>query len=221
MHTVLMEGAWGYLLGALVTALSLLFNQWRSDRRDQARMEHERQQAQALQLSQQAEEQARWAREDARRWVAEHRQASLDLLEKLEPWVQHLRSWGHPFPHDTTDEIEAQRQDLRRYDWKQASHDVGQAWATLQLVGSDPVRDAFKALQGQMYVGIALTLDPINQDQLDNCVNEINARYERLLRAIRSDLGVTAPQQRDGAVQQRSTATTSPPADPHEPQTTS
>jgi hypothetical protein len=182
-------------------------------------MEHEQQQAEALRLSQRSEEEARWAREDARRWVAEHRQASLDLLEKLEPWVRHLRGWSRPFPGSTSEQLEAERRDLRRYDWRQASDQVQRAWATLQLVVSDHVRDAYGALLPQMYLGMALSLGEVNQDHMDTCVDEVNACYDRLLLAIRADLGVTAQAQRSDAVQQLRTPTPTNMSDGPEPST--
>lgn len=207
VQTGCVEGVLGYVLGAATTGLSLLFNQWRSDRREQARMEHERRQAEAQRRSEQFAEEARWAREDARRWVAEHRQASLDLLEKLEPWVSNLRGWANPYPHSTPEQLEAERRELRRYDWEQASRESQRAWATLQLVVSDRVRDAYEALLPQMYMGIALSVGEINQEQMNNCVAEINTRYSQLLAAIRADLGVAVPARSSGTAQQPSTAT--------------
>ncbi|WP_329488700.1 hypothetical protein OG618_18910 [Kitasatospora sp. NBC_01246] len=210
-----MNAAWGYLIGAAVTGLSLLFNQWRSDRREQLRIEYERAQAEAQRHNSRAEERERWAREDARRWVLERRQGSVDLLSKLDPWVRNLRGWGNPWPYDTADEIEESRRRLRAFDWGEASDQVGNAWALLEILGSDQLREAYRSLLAQMYAVEAFTVGPINQDGLNGMVAAMNERYEKLLDAIRDDLGVLGP------VESRLTPTTGLPPFVEAPSATS
>lgn len=156
-------------------------------------MRHESEQADAQRRHEIAEERERWTREDNRRWVEERRQASLDLLSKLDPWIVHLRRWGHPWPQSTPEDLERERRELRQFDWQVVHEQVGDAWAVLELVGSDEVRQAYKALVAQMFATQATTYGPINQDALDRMVATVNQRHDELLARIRSDLGVSLP----------------------------
>ena len=197
------NAAWGYLLGAAVTGLSLLFNQWRSDRRDHLRLLHEQAQAEDHWKKSRAEERERWAREDARRWVAERRQASAEVLNKLEPWLRHLRQWSQPWPLLTPEELEVERQELRRFPWQEASSEVGAAWAVLEILASDQVREAYRSLLAQMYAAQAIVIGLIEQDEVDRQVAAIEERFDCLLHAIRDDLGVQGVSAIDADVTQR------------------
>ncbi|GAA1266205.1 hypothetical protein GCM10009665_64060 [Kitasatospora nipponensis] len=185
-----MNASWGYLIGAAVTGLSLLFNQWRSDRREQARIAHERAQVAAQWQKSREEERERWAREDARRWVLERRQASVELLGRLEPWVQNLRRWANPYPLDSKEQIAEERRALRAFDWQEASTGVHSAWAILEIVGSDELRQSYQSLVAQMFATQAFVVGTFEQEQADRMVAVVNERYGNLLDAIRHDLGV-------------------------------
>ena len=72
-------------------------------------------------------------------------------------------------------------------------HQVSDAWAILELVGSDGVRDAYRSLLAQMLAVQVFTVDPINDEGLDTMIEAVNARYDDLLKLIRTDLGVSLP----------------------------
>jgi hypothetical protein len=108
----------------------------------------------------------------------------------LEPWLRHQRGWSQPWPYSTPEELEAERRELRRFDWKEASSQVAAAWAVLEILGSDQVREAYTSLMAQMYVVQTLTIGTIKQDEVDKVVAAMEERFDRLLHAIRDDLGV-------------------------------
>jgi hypothetical protein len=167
-------GVVGVLLGSLLTA--------RREDKQQAR-EAER-------------EQDRWSREDDRRWVAERRRVYIQYLEAVKPWIQNARRWRDPwFPDGDAPTKERIAAEAGHFDYLAASDELSQIEAEIALIGSDDITGATRWLRAQL-LAFEATRIASGLDKIEVMSRNCEPAYDRLLWAMRTDLGVTTPEPR-------------------------
>ncbi|GIH21493.1 hypothetical protein Raf01_96650 [Rugosimonospora africana] len=201
-----MSDTWSYVIGAAVTAGGLLFNQWRSDRRESRRLSDERRREVERWDRDRERERELWRREDKLRWLDRRQEVYKALLHAFEPWVSDVRSWSAVgLPHSTMDQDQAHKRYLeqRTFDFQESMAHVGSVLAEVALIGSDGVRTCAQGLMAQLFaVEMFRSGDvPPPEGQKHPIVEEVDRRYDRLLKRVRHDIAVASLADADAVVE--------------------
>jgi hypothetical protein len=153
---------WGYIVGAAVTVIGLLVNQWRADRREIDRWNKETERDRAKWQREQTERLEQWQREDAARteqwkredharWIEERRSLYAASLNRAWAYFDQLqtladrRSFG-PLDVNDVEEMVNQAEDAVN----EAEEAFGVAAADTLVIASDPVMRALDKLRSAL-----------------------------------------------------------------------
>lgn len=186
---------WGYLVGAAVTVIGLLVNQWRADRRETDRWQKEVDRDQLKWQHEQDERLQQWKREDSRRWIEDQRAHYADSLRTGQAFLDGLHELSILLAEaQTAEKVDEQiRSSENRLDGLQ---DAFSAAATeVVIIATDPVLDPVDDLRSHLrsayYVARYSLIYAVGE--LESELRDAEKAYAAYFSAVREELGIASP----------------------------
>ena len=190
---------WGYVVGAAVTVIGLLVNQWRADKRevdrwrkevDRDKVKWERERAERLEQWKR-EDQARveqWRRDDRRRWIDEQRTRYATSLKTARAFLSQLNSI-HALSGLEIDEADVKKSG-DRLDALMDAFDA--ADTEVRIIAGEPVLPHLATLRRNLRIAYVNLIPPFtySEDQLAAAIERVRDSYNAYFRSVREDLGL-------------------------------
>jgi hypothetical protein len=197
---------WGYVVGAAVTVIGLLFNQWRADKRDkdrwdkevardQVKWDRERAERQEQWLREDHARTEQWKREDRRRWVDEQRTLYATSLKNAKELLG-LLSRIHIELAWTTDSDD-RKVKIQRYTDQLDSmkRDFDQAVSEVLIIAGDSAMGDVTRLSRSVHEAFvnARFWSAYSEDKLESSLAESHEAYNDYFSSVRQELGLSEP----------------------------
>ena len=211
---------WGYIIGAAVTVVGLLINQWRADRRDaerwnkevdRDRLRWERERTERLEQWQR-EDVARidlWRREDDRRWFEERRMLYAQCVQVGRRFLEVTGT--------STFIVVGGSHDAQMKHWDEmleAESQFEKAASEAEIIAGDGVSQQLAVLVAAFnrVTAAVMFASAKDADRIKDAVTEARDVYGQLVPLVRDDIGVAQDR-----LTQAQTASQLPPRPAHSP----
>jgi hypothetical protein len=213
------EFPWGYIIGAAVTVIGLLINQWRADRRDAERWNKEidrdrlrwdRERTERLEQWQR-EDDARtdtWRREDDRRWFEERRMLYAQCVQVGRRFLEVARK--------STIILINVSHDAQMKHWDEilnAQDQFEKAASEAEILAGDATSHQLAEVVASFnqVVNAVMFASSKDSDRINDAVGEAHEVFGRLVPLVRDDIGVVHDRLPNAQISSEVAPTKSPP----------